>query len=197
MPSHKKTTLIIIAIFFYSMPAFGQEETRPDLMTTDGWGKELFTFPISFATKIPFTGFEEARFPKGWGKEDSPEFWSYAFAWKIDVKAPLTESDLEVNLQHYFNGLLGLDFKEDGQKTNAIFVSSSESNPWASYKGKIKTLDTRFTKKPMTMNVRVTQHYCKKEEKYIIIFKFSPKEFDAAVWQKMYDIKLSPEACDH
>ncbi|MFY0593120.1 hypothetical protein [Roseivirga sp.] len=197
MPSNTKTTLIIIALCLCSISALSQEETRPDLMVTDGWGKELFIFPIRFASKIPYTGFEEARFPKGWGIESSPEFWSYAFAWKIDVKAPLTETDLEVNLQRYFDGLLGLDFKEDGQKTNAVFVSSNASKPWVGYKGKIKTLDTRFTKKPMILNVLVDQHYCKKEKQYIIIFKFSPKEFGTPVWLKMNDIKLSPEACNH
>lgn len=188
--------VILLSIFLLnSISVFSQEEQHPDLLVTDDWGKELFTFPIKFAQKIPYSGIEEARFPKGWGKEDSPYFWTYAFAWKIDFDTLFTAAEFETNLQYYFDGLLGLDFDQDKKNSNALFLETNEANGTSTYLGKIKTLDTRFTKKQMTLHVKISQEYCEKSKKLIVLFKFSPKEFENGVWSKLNEIEFSPDAC--
>jgi len=197
-----KTVIIsLLLLLFQSMLTFGQEELEhPDILVTeDNWGKELFKFPIRFAQEIKYTGMEEARFPKGWGDMESSEFWTYAFAWEIDTESPLTTTDFEINLQYYFDGLLGLslDRKDKVSQTNANFLMQETASNKSTYMGKINTFDTRFTQKPMRLHVQAESHFCEKEKQSIILFKFSPRPFEDAVWQKLDGVQVKAGFCDH
>ena len=106
-----KKILVIIGFLFHTIVAFGQAEQSLEVFKTDStWIKEIIEFPIGFAQEIKYEGFEDLRFPQGWSKEDSPNFWSYVWAWSINDIGEVTESELETNIQYYFDGLLGLDF---------------------------------------------------------------------------------------
>lgn len=197
----KTIVISIIVLLLQASMVFGQEELEhPDiLVTNDNWGKELFQFPIRFAKEIQYTGMEEARFPKGWGDSTSTEFWTYAFAWEIETEEALAEADFEINLQYYFDGLLGLDFdrKEKVTQTNANFIKKETSKNKSWYVGKIKTFDTRFTKKAMTLHVQALSHFCEKEKQSVILFKFSPKPFEHSVWDKLDGVKIKDGFCEH
>jgi hypothetical protein len=160
----------------------------------------LFEF-IGFAQDISYEGFEDLRFPQGWSKEDSPNFWSYVWAWSIKGIEKPTESDLEKNVQLYFDGLLGLDFYKINEvktpKTNAVFIKSNDSKGITKFVGKVKTFDTRYTKKPMTLHVLVETYFCEAKEKTIMVFRYSPKPFDATVWDKLNEVKLRADICEH
>lgn len=191
-----RNTLIFIGLLCYSIVGFSQEEETLDFFKTDStWFKEIIKFPIKFAQNIKFEGIANLRFPPGWAKQESPEFWSYMWAWSLNDVEHLTEHELETNIQLYFDGLLGLDFyKIDDKKTpktNAIFIKKNNSY----YVGKVKTTDTRFTKKQMTLNVLVEQQYYKKENKSILVFRFSPKPFNNAVWTTLKSVKLKDDVC--
>lgn len=196
-----KKNLFIIILLSHSALVFSQEE-EPEGITVanDTWGQEFFKFPLRFASNIAFEGMEDARFPKGWGDVNSHEFWSYVFAWKINVDKPLTETDMETNLQYYFDGLLTIDLSRtdltDLQKTNAIFIQKETSSEDLLYTGKIKTYDTRFTKKPMTLHVRAEQHYCQQTKETIILFRFSPKGFEHKIWGKLAEVTLRHDMCN-
>lgn len=191
-----KTTFFIIILFTQSFLLNAQETASQYVLETDSsWFKEIFTFPISFAQEIKYVGIEDARFPPGWSKAASPEFWSYIFAWHIDRSTELTGSELESNLQLYFDGLLGLNNEREQQKTTVTFAKNNIANVNSSFIGKVKTLDTRYTKKPMTLNVLVEEHLCEKHKKSIILFRFSPKEFGHNVWQLLGDVKLREGIC--
>lgn len=203
---HKQTKMIkylflIIALLCISSPMFAQEQ-EPEAITVanNTWGREFFKFPLSFAGNIDFEGMEEALFPKGWADVTSPEFWSYAFAWKINADSPLTETAIETNLQYYFDGLLTIDLARTDmtilQKTSAIFIQKETLSADLFYTGKIKTYDTRFTKKPMTLHVRAEQHYCEQTKETIILFRFSPKGFEHTIWSKLAEVTLRHDMCD-
>jgi hypothetical protein len=186
------------------MLSFGQEQEAEKLserlLETDStWGKELFQFPISFAQEINFKGMEDARFPKGWAKIESPEFWSYAFAWEVDADQPITKTALASSLQLYFDGLLGIDIlrKNDAniQKTKALFIEKEAKAADSRYVGKLEIFESRITKKPMTLNVTIEQHYCKSSQKAVILFKFSPKDFDHNTWEKLSQVSLRKDLC--
>ena len=186
----------MIGFMFYAILAFGQEEQNLEVFETDStWIKEIIEFPIGFAQEIKYEGFEDLRFPHGWSKEDSPNFWSYVWAWSINDVGELTEYELEKNIQYYFDGLLGLDIykKEEKpvRKTNALFIKKDNSH----FVGKVKTLDTRYMKKPMQLNVLVETHYCEHEKKRIIHFRFSPKPFEDNVWNTLNEVKLIRDSC--
>lgn len=188
--------IITISLFLFSLVGFSQEKQDLEVFETDStWIKEIIEFPIGFAQEIKYEGFEDLRFPEGWSKEDSPNFWSYVWAWSINDTEEVTTNDLEKNIQYYFDGLLGLDFyKIDDKplrKTNAVFIKKNESQ----FVGKVKTHDTRYTKKLMTLNVLVDIYYCKRENKTIIHFRFSPKPFDDTVWDTLAEVKLKTDFC--
>jgi hypothetical protein len=197
MIRYKILTFILLS---YSIVLLGQEQENVDLLKTDtSWSKEIFHFPIQFAPEINYQGIEEARFPKGWGKVDSPEFWSYVFAWHIDLNKELTEKDLETNLQIYFDGLMSVVNKDTGivvPSTIALFLKKDEGENTASYVGKVRVYDAFRTKKTMILNVLVESYSCEQKKKSIIVFKFSPQEFESDVWLKLNEVKLHKHVCD-
>lgn len=195
-----KISLTTIIILFYSLLSFSQEHESFFFLETDTtWRKEIFHFPINFAPDIDYEGVEDARFPVGWEKTDSPNFWSYAFAWNINAKTELTEKELELNLQKYFDGLMGVKDKmgkvEGVQNTIALFLKKDHEERNSTYAGKVNTFDAFFHKKLMTLNVLVNQYYCEQKNKYIILFKFSPQDFGNDVWNKLEEVKLPMDFC--
>ncbi|MEZ4797969.1 MAG: hypothetical protein R2785_12470 [Flavobacteriaceae bacterium] len=186
----------ILLLLFFNITLFAQEEQHLEVFKSDStWIKEIIQFPIGFAQDIKYEGYEDLRFPKGWSKQESQNFWSYVWAWNINNIEDVTTNDLEKNIQYYFDGLLGLDFyKIDDKplrKTNAVFIKKNESE----FIGKVKTHDTRYTKKPMTLYVIVKTYHCKEESKTIIHFKFSPKPYEDEVWETLNEVKLKNDFC--
>lgn len=197
----KIITVLFLTVFLcQAMSVFGQEEVAIKAITADStWVRESFQFPLSFAPEIDFQGVEVALFPKGWGKIESPAFWSYAFVWEIDADSLIAKTQLETSLQNYFEGLLGLDFlrKNDPsiQNTNAQLVKKTASVNSIKYEGRIETFDNRIAKRPMTLNVTIEQHYYQESSKAILLFKFSPKQFDHSIWIKLAEVILSEDVC--
>ncbi|MEP0263045.1 hypothetical protein [Dokdonia sp.] len=195
----RKITLFLILIMC-SIFAFGQDSEQVHLIDLDStWGKEIFPFPIRFAQDINYQGVEEARFPpEGWSDENHQNFWSYAFAWDIHLNKKITENELASDLEKYFDGLVGTDvIKELGTyKAIALFTEIESDETTSFFKGKVKTYDRFTTKKPITLYVLVESHYCKKEEKSIILFRFSPKDFTHDVWKTLETVKLKEPICN-
>ena len=167
--------------------------------TDSTWIKEIIEFPIGFAQDIKYEGFEDLRFPQGWSKQDSPNFWSYVWAWSINGIEEPTESELETNVQFYFDGLLGLDYfkveEKPVPKTNAVFVKKGNSKDNIQFIGKVKTVDTRYTKQPMTLSVLVEIHHCNQTKKTIMVFRYSPKPFETDVWNTLKSVTLIDDVC--
>lgn len=166
------------------------------LKGTDSLSKEVILFPLSFAPEINYDGFEDIAFLKGWAKEESPEFWSYVFAWNINQKVDLTEKELKKDMQLYFDGLMKVVNKDKDfvvPKTVADFHKKEGSN---NYVGTIRLHDSFHTKKTITLNVTVEKLFCNQKNKTLILCRFSPKAFGAEVWDKMEGIKLRTDICD-
>lgn len=202
-----KTTrniLLTLALLLNSMLSFGQEHEAEKLaerlLEADStWGKELFLFPISFAREINFQGVEVALFPKGWSNEESPEFWSYAFVWEVDSEKQVTKTVLESSLNLYFNGLLGIDSwrKSDAsiQSTKALLVEKEANKSTSRFTGHLDIFESRYTQKPMTLLVNIEQRYCEQTKKAIILFKFSPKDFEHGTWGKLEEVSITEGVC--
>jgi len=76
------------------------EEKHLEVLQTDStWTKEIIKFPLGFAQEIKFEGFEDLRFPSGWAKQDSPDFWSYVWAWSINDVEGLTAHEQSVRVR--------------------------------------------------------------------------------------------------
>lgn len=192
-----KNKELIIFLLFFSVLTFGQEESFPELIETDStWGKEIFEFPIRFAKEIDYKGYEEAKFPKGWSNRDTTTFWSYAFAWSIEFDTVLTEKRLEKDLQLYFDGLNDIEGRRKNgvyiPNTVALFLKKDEST----FIGKIRAYDRFTTKKLFFLNVVVEKKYCEQKKKAVILFKFSPKDFDHEIWDELKEVKVKRGVCD-
>jgi CubicO group peptidase (beta-lactamase class C family) len=170
------------------------------LKTDETWTSEIFTFPLNFAPNLQFEGIEEAHFPKGWRNINSPEFWSYAFAWNINLTRRLSENELENYLQIYFDGLTKVVNKEKDlvlPDAASKMYKMEKVGDVSRFSGTIKIHDAFVTKKIMTLNVLVENHYCEQKKKSIILFKFSPKEFGNEIWRVLEKVHLSGKVCEN
>lgn len=192
--------ILLILFLGTTVTLFGQKkETTIDyLITEDNWRKEAFPFPVPFAPQIDYEGYEEAQFAKGWSKAESPEFWTYSFLWHIDTKNELTEKELEINLQYYFDGLMKIINRDTNftvPPSVALFLKKDNKNGLSTYHGKANFYDAFFTKGLFQLNILVEQSYCSEKDRLNVLFKFSPKDFNDAMWETLRKIRINPEVC--
>ncbi len=165
-----------------------------ELLVTD-WGKEIFHFPIHFAPKIPYLGVEEVVFPKNWIKPDSADFWSYVFVWAIENQTEVKAIELNLNLTRYFNGLND-DVPEDQITPTVVDIKrNTNANDSATFIGSLRLFDRFATREEINLNVRIFSEYCAENEKLILLFRFSPQEFDHPVWDLLRTVTLRPTIC--
>ncbi len=191
--------LFFLMILLSSLSATAQDDPNINLVITeDSWRKEAFEFPKPFAPKVDFKGVADVRFTKGWSDVDSDLFWSYAFAWKIDLEEKLTDTELEYYLELYFDGLMTVvnrDTTLSVPLTNAVFISSPISKSQLEYTGKIKLYDAFFTSEMITLNVNGEYDYCDKTNKHFYIFRLSPKPVGDEAWNHINKTALREDQC--
>ncbi|WP_052158231.1 serine hydrolase domain-containing protein [Lacinutrix jangbogonensis] len=166
-----------------------------DLLKTNNWGKELFAIPLHFAPDIELKGFEAARFPKGWNDTKSPNFWTYAFAWKVNIDKPLTQTQVEDYLIQYYNGLLSGVNKEKDLVLPKTTVEITQNKEGA-FVGETTIYDTFVTRKPLVLHFNIKQTLCDKNGESILLFRVSPKKFNHKVWRDLMDISVLENSCD-
>ena len=102
-------------------------------------------------------------------------------------------------MKYYFNGLNGLslenDVSPDIQTSFVKFYKVKSPEGAILFEGKIKTYDRFTTKKPITLNVKAEQHICS-DGRSIIVFRFSPMEFDDDIWDDLGGIGVIDGVCD-
>ncbi|EDP96765.1 hypothetical protein U8527_00480 [Kordia algicida OT-1] len=195
-----KHILSLFTIIFCAVTSFSQENTRVNLLTSDAsWGKEIISMPIHFAPQIPYKGVEEIRFAPNWSKQGKDDFWSYVFVWDINLNKELTATDLETYMQYYFDGLMRVVNKEKEKKlpkTVALFIKKEKSTNGNEFIGKLQIYNAFHTKDVMLLHCAVTQYYCPKKQKSIVVFRFSPKEFEHTVWNELNAVQLTKKPCE-
>jgi len=113
-------------------PVFGQEHQKIKLIEADStWGKEVIRIPFWFAPEINYKGYEDIRFAPGWAKVDSTDFWTYAFAWDVNLETKPTSKLYEGHLKDYFDGLMKVVNKDKElsiPKTKATCTEKEKSD---------------------------------------------------------------------
>jgi hypothetical protein len=192
--------IIVISILFsFSIHSFGQKKEEINLIQADStWGKEIIQIPFWFAPEINYIGHEDIRFAKGWEKIDSSGFWTYVFAWDMNLKTKPTTKFFEDNLKLYFDGLMKV-VNEDSlliiPKTKAIFIEKEHKKGITTFTGTVETYDAFTTKKMILLNVTIECYYCKKTKTFIPLFRFSPKDFNHEAWEMLNQVTLRPTIC--
>jgi hypothetical protein len=194
------TKIIIISILLNcSIYSFGQQKEEINLIQADStWGKEIIQIPFWFAQEIKFNGHEDIRFAKGWEKIDSTGFWTYVFAWDINLNTKPTTKFFEDNLKLYFDGLMKV-VNEDTlliiPKTKALFIEKERKKEITTFTGILEIYDAFTTKKMIKLNVIIESYYCKKTKTFIPLFRFSPKDFNHEAWKMLNQVSLLPNIC--
>lgn len=185
-------TLVLLS---YSFIGLSQNSEIPYITGADStWTREHFTFPLGFAPEIPFEGFEEALFPKGWTKIEDPYFWTYAFVWNIDLIAALNTPQLEDYLKKYYDGLMRAVNKEVGLKIPST-VAKIDKITEDSFQGEVTVYDAFKSKKLLKLFLTVNQTFCEEDKRSLVIFRISPKEFDDEVWISLKKLGLHTDIC--
>lgn len=197
----KTSCSILFVLFTIVMSAQGHKNDYPEILITDSnWSHEYFPFPIGFAQEIEYEGLEDAVFPKGWSNQESDEFWSYAFAWNIKSQKALSKQQLENDLGLYFDGLMKLDHENKDHpevKKSTITLQEKDNNIGEpSYKGTVHTLNAFHTQKAMTLNVTIDQHLCINNDNAVIIFRFSPRDFNDDIWNRLNALHKNNQLCN-
>ncbi|PHR72854.1 MAG: hypothetical protein COA67_03900 [Lutibacter sp.] len=186
--------LLFIILLFFTAFVVGQEVEKENLIQLDStWGKEMFPFPIRFAKNINYEGVAEVRFPpKGWRTIGHDFFWTYTYAWSIDIDREITATELTSNLEKYFDGLNNVtETNNVDQKATATISKTKRKKRTTFFKGSVDTYDHFATNKRIVLNVLIESHYYKKEKKTVLLFKFSPKDYIHKVWETLKNIQLN------
>ncbi len=190
---------VLILLLLAATTVYGQEENELEVFDANAtWTKEIIHFPIGFAPDIPYEGYEDLRFAAGWAKKDSPEFWTYIFAWHVNGKQMLTTQILEAHLKMYFDGLMNAVNKDkdfEVPATTASFTKKESVNKESDFTGKVTMHDSFHTKTTITLNILVKNYFCEEENKTIIVFKISPKGLDNEIWNTFQQVTIRSNDC--
>lgn len=184
-----KSVFLFLLLIIYNLPVAAQEK-QGVLIAPDNWQSELIPFPISFAPTIDYAGYEDLRFTPGWAKKDNEQFWTYTFAWHVDKHISLTAKSLTTILHTYFDGLMGITAKDAPDSIKQLKTIATVNKSKDGFAGNIKVYDAFFAKQVMTLYVTVKESYCPKSRKQLILFRFSPKGFNHAVWMVFDEVTV-------
>lgn len=95
-----------------SAAATASFDPRRDWPAPTGWKSETLPFPLDFAPDLTHRGVEELRFAPGMFDATAPGYWSYAFVWWLEDRAPQDAAAFSRELTDYFRGLLVLVARE-------------------------------------------------------------------------------------
>lgn len=159
-----------------------------------GWTTERIFFPIDFAPQIPYTGVEDLRFTNGWGDISSEEHWCYAFLWWLDGKPVITNTALQENLTHYYEGLVKRNITNRSipafkvvPTVAKINTATTASGDVATFTGTIDMLNY-MAQTPITLHCIIHIKDCGREDKTAIFFEVSPQKSTHAIWQTLNDL---------
>mgnify|MGYP005992304989 CR=1 FL=1 len=184
-----KKSLLIISIFF-TVLAFGQKNEFNLIKLDSTWGQEVLRFP---ARNMNYIGIGDVRFPpKGWIQPTHKNFWSYTYAWNINVNRKITEKELEIDLVKYFNSLNKIEMNDtsNNKYSSAKVNKIRKEGDTTFFKGRVAIFDRFATNKEIILNVKIESHYYRKKKRTILLFKFSPKGFKHETWEMLEKVKL-------
>ena len=190
----RQFTVHLVCVLWSTL-SFSQIHKEPYLLVSDSlWTKEIFQFPIHFAKDIDYMGFEDARFPPHWAKQNHAQHWSYVFAWGINAPKSPSKRELQEKLTSYFDGLMNLVNKDKSITVPKTRVELTSTQDFA-YNDKVTFYDSFHSKTVRILNLLRDIHACAQQEKHFVVFRFSPKAFDAIIWNDLKAVQLRDDCC--
>jgi hypothetical protein len=197
----KKLLLTLLLITLGISQNFGQTKDPFNFSAPKDWRSERIPFPLDFAPKLNYKGFEELRFAPGMFDPKSDTYFTYTFFWWLDGEPIITPEQLERDLVNYFQGLTSAVGKSKGKeydlsKVRAKVTPLAESETKLPYKTKyyqavVDTYDPFASQNLLTLNMEISLWDCDVSKNRVAFFSVSPKAKDQAVWKAMQDIRDS------
>lgn len=190
-------SIAITTILLCSTLASGQQDGDLEIVKADlSWRKEIILFPIDWAPEMTLDGFEELYFSPGWGQPESPQFWSYIMAWKVNTNKPLTLEQISWNLERYFDGLMKPNhWSTDFPEPKVELDISNEVIGHEDFIGKMEFFDGFHTGKPLVTNILIDQWFCEVLQRATVILRFSPQSKDHQIWKELLAFAPIDSAC--
>lgn len=194
----RQSKLIVIGLLLsVSAVVTAQDEIQFPIVKADStWSTEIIPFPIEWAPKIKYIGFEELRFAPHWNDTNHQEFWTLVMAWQVETKIKIPLKDLQFNLNHYFTELMKPNHWAQEFPDPILLLNDLEvNNKSMAFKGNITFFDGFHTGKVMTVNILGNQILCDATGKSFVIFRLSPKAYNDPIWDELNAITLNDGAC--
>jgi hypothetical protein len=165
-----------------------------------GWTDEVYTFPLSFAPKLPYRGALAAHFPPAFAQPGASAYWSYVVAWVKAGAAAHERPDpriLERDLHDYYAGLCATgghpgthtvspDF--DGYEAHlapAPLFEEDRANGGAwFFRGDLRTVDCIVTGTDLQLSVEAVVGSCNGETSFTA-YALSPHPPGDPLWGEL------------
>ena len=166
------------------------------MSSPNNWESEIIPFPLPFAPELDFSGVEDIRFSPGWSDSTSIDFWSYTFVWNIEMIGLMSTEKLDQIFSAYYNGLMPavlieneeIEYAESVGEASVSFEETEDG-----YQGTIEVFDSFFTKKRITLYVKVTEFFCIETERQLIRNDVSLFFFAAPQWDAFEKVKITAD----
>jgi hypothetical protein len=190
---HRKLRARALAALALGALVLGAAPARAQIAAPDDWRKESFTFPLPYATTLPYEGSEHVRFAPDWKKFDQPDGFSYVFLW--DIRPTLLEGEvLERAMSVYFDGLMNnvaIARKLEAMvaPTEVVLHPLGAPDGWRiAYAGAIHTWNGFSKAEKLVLNAEITQRSCG-PDRIQLFFALSMAERSAPIWRELRAVR--------
>ncbi len=180
--------------------AEGQETYQ--LAAPLGWGGETISLPPGFAPDMRLKGAEHIRFAPGMMAPQAESFFSYAFAFELELQPALSESVVKDEILKYYRGLCKAvlngerpdidpsDFKLELREVNSETDPASDTNSadgLSRYAGTLTWIEPFVTKKSQKLHLEI-RTWATSKHRYLFAC-VSPQPPSMAIWKQLHSIR--------
>ncbi len=179
--------LLAISISANENKAAKKEAKILDFPTT--WRYEKIPFPLDFAPKIAYKGFEELRFAPGMFKPKKQDFFTYIFTFWVEGK--VHELRLIEDLHKYYEGLYKAVATSRKLKADAKVKATLKKDKKQPYKNvifyqvQIDWVEPFVTSQQQKLHFKIYTGYDNKAKRGYIFPAASPQVTTHKIWQEL------------
>jgi len=159
-----------------------------------------YTFPLPWAPRLSYDGFEDVGFSPGFDDPDSAEYHSYFFLWELKGESSFSRENLQNDLTAYYRGLSeqrghNKNFTPDLSqihvliKPMAVAGQTIEGNGHQGFEGSFTVYDRRG--QVIDLNLEAIATHCQDAGDIAVLFFVSRQHRPAGFWDQLDAIKKS------
>jgi len=164
------------------------------------WSADSRTsFPLPWASTLPYHGFVDLFFSPNFDQTDSPEYHSYVIFMSLEGKHELSAEQLQADMLTWFRGLAverggANKFTPDLSKVSVTYKEDSASSPklggaaTRAFRGTETIYDTHGKLITLNSEVRMISG-CGASNNTVFFFGMSPEPGDGDIWKQLDAIR--------